>query len=62
MNDYTFEGFNGFAKQQPVLAATSLSFYFHCRHSVNSRVSFQILYAAGPPLMEEVFGWPYLLF
>lgn len=26
MNDYTFEGFNGFAKQQPVIAATMVIF------------------------------------
>jgi NADH-quinone oxidoreductase subunit N len=26
MDDYTFEGFNGFAKQQPVLAATMVTF------------------------------------
>lgn len=26
MNDYTFEGFNGFAKQQPVIAATMVVF------------------------------------
>jgi NADH-quinone oxidoreductase subunit N len=26
MNDYTFEGFNGFAKQQPVIAATMVTF------------------------------------
>jgi NADH-quinone oxidoreductase subunit N len=26
MNDYTFDGFNGFAKQQPVIAATMLIF------------------------------------
>jgi NADH-quinone oxidoreductase subunit N len=26
MNDYTFEGFNGFAKQQPVIAATLVTF------------------------------------
>ena len=26
MNDYTFDGFNGFAKQQPLLAATTTIF------------------------------------
>jgi NADH-quinone oxidoreductase subunit N len=26
MNDYTFDGFNGFAKQQPVVAATMVTF------------------------------------
>jgi NADH-quinone oxidoreductase subunit N len=26
MNDYTFDGFNGFAKQQPVIAATMVTF------------------------------------
>ena len=28
MNDYTFNGFNGFAKQQPLLAATTTIFLF----------------------------------
>jgi NADH-quinone oxidoreductase subunit N len=28
MNDYTFEGFNGFAKQQPVIAVTIVIFLF----------------------------------
>ena len=41
MNDYTFEGFNGFAKQQPLLAATTTIFLIiPGRHSTYSRISF----------------------
>ena len=45
MKDYTFEGFNGFAKHQPLLGSCCSYFSFIIsRHSINCRISCKILY------------------
>ena len=44
MKDYTFEGFNGLAKSQPVLAAQTLSFFFRLPAYPLQRVPGKILH------------------